>query len=322
MPLLNNSFYKAPVGFRNPHIQSIYPQLCRQVKGITYIRERIATPDNDFLDLDWCNLQSNRCAILLHGLEGHTRRSYMQGMARTVQAYGWNAVAMSFRGCSGEPNKTLRMYHHGVSDDLHTVIMHVLNRGYDEIALIGFSLGGNVILKYLGEGIFTIPDQLKCSVAISAPCDLAGCAVKIDRERRSFYRSRFLKMLHKKLVDKKTSFPDAINIDGFKSITTFREYDNRYTAPFHGFRDADDYYTRNASLQFLETIKTPVLLINAQDDPFLTKSCFPTEVAQKSTFLYLEAPEHGGHVGFIKFDKTGHYWHEQRTSEFLQKFTK
>lgn len=246
----------------------------------------------------------------------------MLGMARLLQAIGWDVVAMSFRGCSGEPNKTMRMYHHGVSDDLHTVVKHVLSRGYDEIALIGFSLGGNVLLKYLGEGIFTIPDQLKCSVAISAPCDLVGCAEKIDNGRRNFYRSRFLKMLHKKLVDKKAVFPDAVNVDDFKSINTFREYDNRYTAPFHGFINADDYYTRNASLQFLHTIKSPVLLINAQDDPFLTKSCFPVEIAEKNEFLYLDTPEYGGHVGFIRFDKTGHYWHEQRTAEFLQKFTK
>jgi predicted alpha/beta-fold hydrolase len=256
--------------------------------------------------------------ILAHGLEGHTHRPYVLGMAKAFHKRGWNSVSMSFRGCSGEPNRLLRSYHHGVSDDLATVVNHVAARGYSTIVVVGFSLGGNVLLKYLGEQKFPIPESLCGGVAISAPCDLTGCAKKMDQPSHTFYTKRFLKMLHEKIIDKKKQFPGLVNDDGYEKIVTFLEYDNRYTAPMQGFADAQDYYTKAASLQYLHSITTPVLLLNARDDPFLTPECSPEHIAANNKALFLETPKYGGHVGFIAFNKENEYYSEKRSVEFIE----
>jgi predicted alpha/beta-fold hydrolase len=317
MPIIQHSTYKPAIFFKNPHIQSILPQVIRKVKGIRYQRERIDTPDNDFIDLDWCSVKSNRCLILAHGLEGTTQRPYMLGMIKAFHRRGWNTVSMSFRGCSGEPNRLLRSYHHGVSDDLSAVVNYVATKGYEKIAVVGFSLGGNVLLKYLGENEIIKPDSFCGGVAISAPCDLGSCAVMMDGKSRVFYTKRFLRMLHTKIVEKKNLFPDIVNDDGYEKINTFKEFDNRYTAPMQGFLDASDYYAKAASLPYLSTITKPVLLLNAKDDPFLTPSCSPHTIASDSKFLFLETPNHGGHVGFIALNKANEYWHESRSVSFL-----
>lgn len=318
MPLIQQSDYRPPLFFKNPHIQSVFPQIFRKIEGVSYIRERIKTPDDDFIDLDWSSVKSSRCVILAHGLEGTTMRPYMLGMVNAFHKKGWDTVSMSFRGCSGEPNRFLRSYHHGVSDDLATVVDHVAGRSYAKIAVVGFSLGGNVLLKYLGERNLEKPQSLCGGVAISAPCDLRSCAAKMDHKSRAFYTKHFLRMLHDKLVEKKKLFPDLVNDDRYETISTFREYDNRYTAPFHGFSDSSDYYAKAASLPFLASITTPTLLLNAQDDPFLTPECSPESIASNSTSLFLETPENGGHVGFIAFNKGGEYWHETRSVSFLE----
>jgi predicted alpha/beta-fold hydrolase len=318
MPVLQQSRYIPPIFFKNPHIQSVFPQAFRKITGIQYARERIETPDKDFIDLDWCSVKSPCCVILAHGLEGHTHRPYVLGMAKAFHKRGWNSVSMSFRGCSGEPNRLLRSYHHGVSDDLATVVDHVAAKGYTTIAVIGFSLGGNVLLKYLGEQKYPIPESLCGGVAISAPCDLAGCAKKMDQPSHSFYTKRFLKMLHEKVVDKKKLFPDLVNDNGYEKIVTFREYDDRYTAPMQGFKGSQDYYAKAASLQYLHSITTPVLLLNAKDDPFLTPECSPEHIASSNNALFLEMPKHGGHVGFIAFNKDNEYWDETRAVEFIE----
>jgi predicted alpha/beta-fold hydrolase len=242
-------------------------------------------------------------------------------MAKAVHKRGWNSVSMSFRGCSGEPNRLLKSYHHGVSDDLAIVVNHVVEKGYTTVAVVGFSLGANVLLKYIGEQKYSIPKSLCGGVAISAPCDLAGCAKKMDQPSHAFYTKRFLKMLHEKIIDKKESFPDLVNDEGYEKIVTFREFDNRYTAPMQGFTDAQDYYTKVASLQYLHSITTPVLLLNAKDDPFLTPECSPQHIAASNKALFLEMPEHGGHVGFISFNKDNEYWLESRAVEFLEEIS-
>ena len=321
MPLIQQSTYNPPYGFRNHHIQTIFPQVFRVVRGIHYVRERIDTPDDDFLDLDWLPINSDRCAILVHGLEGHSNRPYMQAMAKALRRKGWDAVSMNHRGCSGEPNRLLRSYHQGSSDDLYTVIKHVVSKKYRTIVIVGFSLGGNVLLKYLGEKQFPIPKELCCAIAVSAPCDLLSCAHKMDLRASSFYTMRFLKKLHKKIIAKRSLFPNEIIRCEYNKIKTFKEHDNRFTAPFNGFSSAEDYYTKCSSLQFLESISLPTLIINSQDDPFLTPQCSPKEIVQQSQFLHLETPEHGGHLGFISFKNNQEYWHETRTLTFIDEIT-
>ncbi len=321
MPIIENSTYQPPLLFANGHIQSAYPVYFREVKGVDYRRERITTPDEDFLDLDWSRVGSDKLVILLHGLEGHSHRAYMYGMVKAFNKRGWDAVSMNFRGCSGEPNKRLISYHHGKTDDLHTVVSQVMTlKRYTAIALIGFSLGANVILRYLGDGKFPVPETISGAVSISAPCDLTSCALKLARKSHTLYMQRFLKMLHKKIKAKMVLYPDKIDDDDYHALKTFKQFDDRYTAPIHGFNNAEDYWTKCSTTRFLPTISIPTLIINALDDPFLTEKCFILKEGEYNSNLFLETPISGGHVGFVTFGNGGEYWHETRTGEFLSQF--
>lgn len=317
MPLISPSTYRAPQLLKNGHLQTILP-VFRRVSGVAFERERIPTPDDDFLDLDWARIGSNRIAVLSHGLEGNTQRPYVLGMIRALHRCGWDALAWNYRGCSEEPNRKLRWYHSGETGDLHTVIRHVAaaNR-YHRISLIGFSLGGNVTMKYLGEQSTGIHPKICAAVALSVPCDLRSSALKMARPINKLYMIRFLRSLHDKVRAKIGMYPGQITDEGFRGIKTFMDFDNRYTAPIHGFKDADDYFTRCSSRQFIPRIKIPTLLINAKNDPFLDNPCFPFEEARTSSYFYFEAPESGGHVGFILFGNKGEYWSECRALQFL-----
>lgn len=318
MPVISLSTYIPPLCLSNGHLQTIVPQF-RNVRGVNYRRERIETPDNDFLDLDWAETGSKRIAILSHGLEGNTQRQYMRGMVTALNRRGWDALAWNYRGCSGEPNRKLRWYHSGETGDLHTVILHAAaQKAYTEIALIGFSLGGNVTLKYLGERGSQVNLLINKAVVFSVPCDLKSSAHKLARPVNTLYMKRFLRTLRQKVREKKQLFSGQIDDDNFDSIKTFIDFDNRYTAPIHGFKDAYDYFARCSSRQFLREIRVPALLVNAQNDPFLDEPSFPFEEAESSPYLFFEAPTSGGHTGFITLGNGGEYWSETRALSFLE----
>jgi predicted alpha/beta-fold hydrolase len=320
MPLVSRSAYRPMPPFRSAHVQTIYPALCRTPIGIRYRRERIGVPDGDFIDLDHAPAKggAERVAVVLHGMEGHSRRPYMQGMARALNRRGWDVAAYNFRGCSGAPNRRLRSYHSGETDDLQTVLGHALDRGrYRAAALVGFSLGGNMVLKYLGEDRPDRPAALKSAAAVSAPCDLAGCARRMAAPENRIYLRRFLREFHAKIRAKMERFPGEIDDRGYSEIRDFETFDDRYTAPLHGFRDAADYYARASGGRFLSGIGIPALLLSAWDDPFLPPSCYPESAARDHPFLYLETPARGGHVGFVRRNGDGEYWHEQRIAGFL-----
>lgn len=322
MPVLSPSTYKAPFGFKNCHIQAIYSNRFRRVRPLDYKRERMELSDGDFIDLDWCLNNASRLVLLLHGLEGHSKRNYMYGMARAFLTRGWDAVAMNMRGCSGEPNRLLRLYHHGVSDDLDAVLTHIINKNlYKTIVIIGFSLGGNVTMKYLGEGRYPIPSQVHCAVGISVPCDIEGCAWKLAAPHNRFYQRYFFKMLRIKIREKMSRFPGKIDDTGFDTIKNFKEYDDRYTAPLHGFKNAEDYWRTTACGQYLDSIKVPSLIINAADDPFLSDASFPFKQAERNHTLCLEVPDHGSHVCFTTFGCNGEYWHELRVVSFVNEMS-
>lgn len=320
MPLLSGSTYHAPRFFSNPHVQTIFPSMFRRVRGIQYRRERIGTPDDDFLDVDFSFTGSKRIAVLLHGLEGDSHRHYMMGMAKALNRGGWDAAAMNFRSCSGECNRRLRFYHSGDTEDLRTVLSHISSSyRYEEISLVGFSLGGNVILKYLGESGEQHHSLIRKAAVFSVPVDLGACSLNLDRSSNRIYLKRFLRMLHGKIRMKMRMMPDEIDDRGFRNIKTFKEYDDRYTAPIHGFADALDYWERSSSKQFLSAISIPTLLVNAADDPFLPDECYPTEEAVNSEKLQLEITSNGGHVGFVTFNTSGEYWSETRAVKFLSR---
>ena len=319
MPFVQSSSYKAPFGLGNGHLQTVYPTFFRKVPTVTQERERIPTTDNDFLDLDWAQKQSSeRLAILTHGLESSTHSRYMQGMARALIQAGWNVLAWNFRGCSGEPNRQLRSYYGGAVDDLITVLQHVQNTTEVEtIALIGFSLGGNLLLKFLGESGSAINPLIKAAVALSVPCNLADSARYMERVTHRFYMDRFLRSLRAKVREKQLRFPGQISDYGLDKMRTFYEFDDAYTAPIHGFKDADDYWQKCSCDKRLHAIEIPTLLINALDDPFLPQSCYPVEQAKNNPKFHLETPKNGGHIGFVTFGNNNIYWSERRAIEFL-----
>jgi uncharacterized protein len=318
MPLIHGSTYRAPHLFSNGHLQTLYPTILRKVVGVSYQRERITTPDDDFLDLDWSRIGNGRLVILSHGLEGNTRRPYMVGMARMMNRHGWDVLAWNYRACSGEINRRLRMYHNGCIDDLECVVQHALKAGrYDQAALIGFSLGGNLTLMYLGSIAEKLDARIHSSVVFSVPCDLRAGALELAKMKNYLYMKQFLVSLHKKIRQKMEQMPGRINDEGYGRIRDFKGFDDRYTAPINGFRDAEDYWYKCSSGRFLSSIAVPTLIVNALDDPFLAPSCYPVAQAEQSKHVHLEMPTSGGHVGFVQFNSDGSYWSEQRAVAFL-----
>jgi len=318
MPVIHPSSYRPPRWVANPHVQMILANQLRFVPPLAYERERIRTPDGDFLDLDWTRVGSRRAAVICHGLEGHSRRPYVIGMARALNKAGWDVCAMNYRGCSGEPNLKPQLYHSGATEDLDTVVRHLLKvHRYEPPALVGFSLGGNLVLKYAGELGSEARGRIRAVAAFSAPCDLTASARAISRPENRLYLKRFLKMLRRKIEAKERLYPDLISSEGYDAIRSFEDFDNRYTAPLHGFRDAWDYYRRASSKPFLERIAVPTLIVNAQDDPFLAPECFPFREAYRNPHVLLEAPQRGSHVGFYESNGDGTIWSERRTVTFL-----
>jgi predicted alpha/beta-fold hydrolase len=316
MPLITTSSYRPRPWFRNHHVNTIYPAFFRKVPQVAYDRERLELPDGDFLDIDWSCTGSDKLIIGLHGLEGSADRPYIRGMARYFNERGWDALGLNFRGCSGEPNRLLRSYHIGETGDLRQVIDHALSPGrYRHIGLVGFSLGGNVILKYLGEGGFH-PDELVGGVAFSVPCDVKSANTEIDKWHNWHYRQRFMQTLNAKMVEKANRFPGQLEIPE-RMPRDFREFDDRFTGPVHGFRDAEDYWTSCSSIYFIPTIEHPALLVSAQDDTFLSESCYPFDLARDHKYFHFEDPKRGGHVGFVTVNRDGYYWTEKRTFDFL-----
>lgn len=308
--------YRPPLLFSNGHIQTLFPPVFRKKPFIQYTRERIDTPDGDFLDIDWSCRSSKKLAVISHGLEGSSDRAYVRGMAAALNENGWDCLAWNCRSCSGEPNRLLRSYHNGVTDDLACVIEHAAKKGrWDCISLVGFSMGGNLSLLYLGRE--TVHPLVKKTVVFSVPCDLASSADTLARPANKFYMKRFLVMLHQKIKAKAKLFPGRIDDAGYSKIKDFRDFDNRYTAPIHGFKNAEDYWTKCSSKPYLFGIKTKTLIVNAKNDPFLPPPCFPEQEVRQNPNVSLLMPSSGGHVGFIRFNSKNIYWSEQVAVDFL-----
>jgi uncharacterized protein len=303
--------YAPPPFLFNGHLETIYPALLRQVSAVPYQRERILTPDDDFLDLDWLKTGRERLVIISHGLEGNSHRPYVQGMARAFAHQGFDVLAWNYRGCSGMPNRQIRFYHSGATDDLHTIITHAVSHGYPKIYLIGFSLGGNLTLKYLGEKGKDTP--VSKAVVFSVPLHLQSSCEKISELSNFLYAHRFLRSLKKKIKEKALMRSD-LPLDPLPAIKTLLEFDDQYTAPLHGFANAHDYYEKSSSLYFLGQIAVPSLIVNAANDPFLSAACYP-DMNQWSQAVTFEKPVRGGHVGFARW--SGLYWSEERALGFI-----
>jgi predicted alpha/beta-fold hydrolase len=305
--------YSPPLLLFNRHAETIYPSLFRKVMLQPYERERITTPDNDFLDLDWLKQGSDQLVVVSHGLEGNSERAYMKGMAKVFFSNGYDVLAWNYRGCSGEVNKQLRFYHSGATDDLSTVINHAAAH-YKTISLVGFSLGGNLTLKYLGESHRLNP-TIKKAVAFSVPMDLYSSCLQISKPANWLYHQRFLKSLKAKVIEK-SKRQIGIDIRKLDNVKTLIEFDDGFTAPIHGFKNAVDYYTRCSSIHYLKNIAVPTLIVTAKNDPFLSAECYPN-LSMHPTILF-ETPARGGHVGFAQFNENGLYWSELRALAFIK----
>jgi len=270
--------------------------------------------DEDVVVVDRLSKGHPRLAILCHGLEGSSDSSYMKSMATLLYKDNYDVLCLNFRSCGGVMNKQLRMYHSGETSDLHMVIKYYQN-AYQYINLIGFSLGGNVILKYLGENPKQVHHKVRSAVAVSVPIDLSSSAKKIGHRGNYIYQEVFLKSLAKKTRAKAKQFPDDIDIKDLGKVKSLYDFDDYFTSRIHGFKNAEDYYSKSNASQFLFDIEIPTLLINAKDDPFLTESCFPEDLARHSNQLYLHTPKYGGHVGFYRFGKMD--YHEEQALTFF-----
>lgn len=319
MPLLSESTYKNTFYLFNGHLQTIIPALFYNKDIVNFQRERIITHDDDFLDLDWSLTGSNKLVILSHGLEGNSGSSYILRMAKHMNENNYDVLAWNYRGCSGEMNKQFITYHSGFTQDLHEVLQHVVTnkKHYKEIVLIGFSLGGNVTLKYLGEQQKNLFPQIQKAVVFSVPCDLKSGAEKLAKPISKIYMQRFLDSFEPKFREKNKLFPNRLKLDNYHKIKDFFAFDNTFTAPMYGFKDVYDYYEKASSKPYIQHITCKTLIINAQNDPFLGKGCYPVKEAEASKNVFLEIPRNGGHVGF-PFKNSRLYWPGKRVIEFLK----
>ncbi len=296
---------------RGPHAQTVGARLLRSRDGVRLRRERLTTPDGDFLDLDWAEVSGQRVgtrplAIVLHGLEGSATSKYALEAYRQLARRGVAAVGLNFRSCSGELNRAPRLYHSGETDDLRFVLRALASRSPARpLGAIGFSLGGNVLLKYLGEeGRRGRRVPLAAATAISVPYDLAAGAAHMEQGVARAYVWRLVRSLQRKVRARAAALRDRIDVPAALAARTFRAFDDAATAPLHGFRDADEYYARSSSGSWLPTITVPTRLIHALDDPFLPGAAVPLPAMRANSALDPHVSAFGGHVGFV----TGPPW--------------
>ncbi len=329
--MIVESEFRAPWWLRNPHLQTLWQRFARREPLVALRRERLELPDGDFLDLDWArSINGSEPAdrdthgaartpvvMVLHGLEGSSASPYAQGMLAAIAARGWRGVVMHFRGCSGELNRLPRSYHSGETGDIAHVL-GLLRGRYPQapLAAIGYSLGGNVLLKYLGER--GAAAGLDAAAAVSVPFLLHDSADRLDRGFSRFYQKLLVGSLTQKVAQKFARMTSPIPLDGVVTSRNFREFDDRVTAPLHGFSDAAEYYHRSSSRQFLKAIAVPTLILQARDDPFMTPAVIPG-AGELAPPVSLEVSDRGGHVGFVAGAAPWRprYWLEERIPVFL-----
>jgi predicted alpha/beta-fold hydrolase len=301
------------------HLQTLWPLLRRFKKKFPLRRERVELVDGDFVDLDWSLQNTGPVILLLHGLEGSANSPYAQGMLNEFSAQGWRCVVMHFRGCSGEMNRLPRAYHSGDTADLAAIIKLIHTREpHTPLAAVGVSMGGNVLLKWLGETAQDNP--LVCAAAISVPFDLRKSVAYLQHGFSRIYDRYLLASLKRKFALKLPIMPWQLTLAELKEMRTIWEFDDKVTAPLYGFASADDYYDQASCLPYLPLIKKPSLIVNALDDPFVPLDIVPQpeNVSEQVTLAFTAQ---GGHVGFIggKVPWRPSYWLEQEVSGFLRK---
>ncbi|MBM3342647.1 MAG: hydrolase [Betaproteobacteria bacterium] len=326
-PVTEAPAYRAPRWLPGGHAQTIHAATWTPRAKVNYWRERWSTPDFDFIDLDWVDTPSRELAlgeaddtpliVLLHGLEGSSNSHYARAFMHAVDANAGRGVVVHFRGCSGELNRLPRAYHSGDSAELDWILRRLRAQRASPIFVIGVSVGGNVLLKWLGEQGEAAGDSITRAAAISVPFDLGAAADQLARGFNRIYTRHFLKTMKAKTVAKMKNYQALCDAKRVRRARTLREFDDAVTAPLHGFKGADDYYTRSSCKQYLARITVNTLIINARNDPFLPPHCLPARDSLPAC-VELDTPQHGGHVGFVGGRFPGNIeWLTQRVLHFF-----
>lgn len=327
MPTPSAKPFKPATGLGNPHLQTLWGPLWRKTVHLQRRRERMWLEDGDFLDMDWHGPDEADVplVLVLHGLTGSSNSPYVAGLQQAMAKQGWASVALNWRGCSGEPNLLSRSYHSGASEDLAAVIAHLrAARPLAPLYAVGYSLGGNILLKHLGES--GLNSNLQGAVAVSVPFRLDECADRIGQGFSKVYQRHFMREMVGYIKDKQRRFQheglseglaELAALGSLENMRTFWDFDGRVTAPLNGFLDAQDYYRRASSRYFLGEIRTPTLLIQALDDPFVFKHSLP-EASELSISTKFDLQSRGGHVGFVDGSiKNPTYYLERRIPAWL-----
>jgi predicted alpha/beta-fold hydrolase len=282
------------------------------------MREVLETEDGDFLLLDWVRNGNHRLAVVSHGLEGDSSRHYVTGMVNALSGAGWDVLAWNFRGCGGSINRKPRFTHNGATDDLDAVVRCALAKGdYSHLSLVGFSMGGNLSLVYLGRDAEKVPEEVKGAVCFSVPCDLAAASQKLAEPQNAVYMKRFMRMMGEKVRLQSENYPEHFPCSDYHLLKTFADFDSRYTAPLHGFESAEHYWYECSSTRYLENIRVPAWIVNAVNDPFLVEACSPHENDHGNSFVTTLRPRYGGHCGFVSSASEDTYWSEELTVKLL-----
>jgi len=309
--------FEPAVWLRGRHAQTVFGALFRPGPRPQVRRERWELSDGDFLDVDRMEGPAS-APLLVHGLEGSSSSHYVRGLLAQARARGWRGLAMNFRSCSGEPNRLLRSYHSGETGDAGEAIRRARDESPDAPLLCaGCSLGGNVLVKWLGEQGEAAP--VRAAAALSVPFDLALCAGALDGPGAMawVYRTRFLRSLKAKALEKAGRFPARLDVDEVRAARTLREFDEAITGPLHGFAGAEDYYAQSSSGPYVGRVRVPLLLLGAEDDPFIPPQCLPRAAVRGNRFVTLETPAQGGHLGFVAGPLVPWFYAERRAIEFL-----
>ncbi len=316
--------YRAPWWLPGGNAQTLYAALFADAGAIPdYRRTRWDTPDGDFVDIDWMDADADSpLVVLFHGLEGGSSSHNVRVLVHAFRRAGWRIAVAHFRGCSGEPNRLVRAYHSGDSAEIGWMLQRFAADARHTPVAVGISLGGNALLKYLGEAGSDAKKLVRAAVSVSAPLDLMVSGDVLGRGFARVYSAEFLRTLKKKSAAKASRFPGAFDIALMHRARSLREFDDVVTAPLHGYHDTDDYWTRASAKPFLRSIEVPTLLMNARNDPFLPGGALPHE-REVSQHVECEFPEAGGHVGFVTGAFPGSFdWFANRIIGFVDRYVR
>lgn len=296
MPLIAHSTYRPSRLFRNGHLATLYAGALQPSVKVAYHRYRLRLPDQDFLAVDYVLNDTDRAVILCHGLEGSAHSGYISRAAAYLLAKGYSVFAWNNRSCGAQMNTSVRLYHHGETQDLAAVVADVFKRGFKSLHLLGFSMGAAQLVNYLGSQ--TMDSRVKSAVAVSTPVSLQSSVVRMEQGLSRVYLRRFISKLRLKVMKKARQYPEHLNLNLMRSIRNFEDLVRHYIVPVYGFKSVEDFFEKASPSMHIPHIRTPVLILNAWDDPIIGAQSYPVDLARAHPWVYLETPDHGGHCGF------------------------